>query len=118
MTQRGYFGGAYLGCDTSTGLGFPDWDLLLRAYGIPVLELGAEGLDTAGFDAMFAAPDPACFVVPIDPEQTYYPKITSRVTESGSMESNPLHLMSPDLPDDVARRVFTHLPLDKKEFAR
>ena len=118
MTQRGYFGGAYLGCDTSTGLGFPDWDLLLRAYGIPVLELGAEGLDTAGFDAMFAAPGPACFVVPIDPEQTYYPKITSRVTESGSMESNPLHLMSPDLPDDVARRVFTHLPLDKKEFAR
>jgi hypothetical protein len=25
------------------------------------------------------------------------------------MESNPLHLMSPDLPDDVAAKVFTYL---------
>lgn len=118
MTQRGYFGGAYLGCDTSTGLGFPDWGLLFRAYGIPLLELGHEGLGTVGFDDLFAAPGPACFIVPIDPEQTYFPKITSRVTESGSMESNPLHLMSPDLPDDLARRVFTHLPLNQKELAR
>ena len=29
-TQRNYFGGAYLGCDTSTGLGFPDWRAAVR----------------------------------------------------------------------------------------
>ena len=110
MTQRGYFDGAYLGCDTSTGLGFPDWDLLFRAYGIPVLQLGVQGLATEGFAELFDAPGPACFVVPIDPEQTYYPKITSRVTATGSMESHPLHRMSPQLPPDVAERVFQYLP--------
>ena len=110
MTQRGYFDGAYLGCDTSTGLGFPDWDLLFRAYGIPVLQLGVQGLATEGFAELFDAPGPACFVVPIDPEQTYYPKITSRVTATGSMESHPLHRMSPHLPPDVAERVFQYLP--------
>jgi len=118
MTQRGYFGGAYLGCDTKTGLGFPDWDLLFRAYGIPSLQLSADGLATEGFAELFDAPGPACFVVPIDPEQTYFPKITSRVTGTGSMESNPLHRMSPDLPEEVAARVFQYLPVEKKEFTR
>jgi len=47
--------------------------------------------------------------VPIDPEQTYFPKISSRVAEGGGMESNPLHLMSPDLPTAVAERVLPYL---------
>src|SRR5262249_11951834 len=38
-TQRNYFGGAYLGCDTETGLGFPDWPRLFAAYDIELLEL-------------------------------------------------------------------------------
>jgi len=109
MTQRNYFGGSYLGCDVPSGLGFPDWPLLFRAYGIPLLELGSKGLDTDGFSELFDGAGPAGFVVPVDPEQTYFPKITSRVTASGGMESAPLHLMSPDLTDEVARRVLIHL---------
>jgi acetolactate synthase-1/2/3 large subunit len=113
MTQRGYFDGAYLGCDTSSGLGFPDWRMLFRAYGIPLLPLTPAGLATDGFAELFDAPGPACFVVPIDPEQTYFPKITSRVTATGGMESNPLHRMTPDLPDDVVRRVLPYLSLEE-----
>jgi acetolactate synthase-1/2/3 large subunit len=109
MTQRNYFGGSYLGCDVRTGLGFPDWSLLFQAYGIPLLTLDHGGLDTEGFSELFDAPGPAGFVVPVDPEQTYFPKISSRVTETGGMESAPLHLMSPDLPQGVASRVLVHL---------
>jgi acetolactate synthase-1/2/3 large subunit len=112
MTQRSYFGGAYVGCDVRSGLGFPRWETLFSAYGIAVLQLGPDALDTPGFQALFDAPGPAAFIVPVDPEQTYYPKITSRVTASGSMESAPLHLMTPDLPDDVAARV---MPLLARE---
>ena len=118
MTQRGYFDGAYLGCDVRTGLGFPDWKLLAAAFGIPFLELGPQGLATEGFDELFNAPGPCFFVVPIDPEQTYFPKITSRVTESGGMESNPLHRMTPDLPEELANRVLRHAATQKKEHAR
>lgn len=118
MTQRGYFGGAYLGCDVRTGLGFPDWGLLAQAFGIPFLELTAQGLSTPGFAELFAADGPAFFVVPLDPEQTYYPKITSRVTANGGMESNPLHRMSPDLPDELAARVLRHLVTEQKEPTR
>jgi acetolactate synthase-1/2/3 large subunit len=112
MTQRNYFKGAYLGCDVNTGLGFPDWPALFAAYGIPSMTIAAEGTSTEGFRELFDAPGPAAFVVMLDPEQTYYPKISSRVKEDGGMESAPLHLMTPDLPADVAERVFRHLARD------
>lgn len=110
MTQRNYFGGEYLGCDTQTGLGFPDWLTLFQAFGIPAVELGEDWADDPQFAALWASPAPAGFVVRVDPEQTYFPKISSRVTASGSMESNPLHRMSPDLPPELEADVLRHLP--------
>lgn len=107
-TQRNYFGGAYLGCDIQTGLGFPDWHDLSKAFGIESMTLAPGWVDDAAFQKAFDDDRPYLFVVPIDTEQTYWPKITSRVTATGSMESNPLHQMSPDLPDDVAARVFRY----------
>ena len=109
MTQRNYFGGAWIGCDTSSGLGFPDWAQLFAAFGIPLMTLQDGWQDDARFAELFDGDGPAGFLVPIDPEQTYFPKITSRVTASGSMESNPLHRMSPELPDELAARVTPHL---------
>ena len=116
-TQRNYFGGAYLGCDPKTGLGFPNWLKLFDAYSIPVMELGEEGLETPGFHERFDAPGPSAFVVPIDPAQTYHPKLPSRVTASGSMESAPLHLMAPDLPAETAKAVMPFLLADTLEHA-
>jgi acetolactate synthase-1/2/3 large subunit len=110
MTQRNYFDGGYVGCDTQTGLGFPDWAALFAAYRIPMVDLGASWASAESFRARFASDGPAGFIVPVDPEQTYFPKITSRVTATGSMESNPLHLMSPDLAPRVAAEVFRYLP--------
>jgi acetolactate synthase-1/2/3 large subunit len=109
MTQQSYFGGAYLGCDPATGLGLPDWPTLFAAYGVPCMELDPQ--DPFGPDVLAAmsSEGPQAFLVPVDPEQTYFPKITSRVRADGGMESNPLHLMSPDLPEDVAAQVFRYL---------
>ena len=109
MTQRNYFGGQYLGCDVKTGLGFPDWDLLFAAYRIPLIRLADPFARSEEFDRAFNGIGPAAFLVSIDPEQGYFPKISSRVTASGSMESAPLHLMSPDLPDEVAGDVMPYL---------
>lgn len=112
MTQRNYFRGEYLGCDTKTGLGFPDFVKLFDAYSIPAMQLTDAGTATPGFEALFDTHGPAAFIVPLDPEQTYYPKISSRVTASGSMESAPLHLMSPDLDANLAARVMPYLQFE------
>jgi acetolactate synthase-1/2/3 large subunit len=109
MTQRNYFDGAYIGCDIATGLGMPDWKSLFSAYSIPCHDVDPDAAFSNAVRDLFASPGPAAFIVPIDPEQTYFPKITSRVTKSGSMESNPLHSMSPELGDALFARVVPHL---------
>ena len=105
MTQKNYFGGAYLGCDNQTGLGFPDWDMLFQSFGIPTLTLGQNWFsDNTVLEALNST-GPFGFIVPIDPLQTYWPKITSRIIEGGGMASNPLHMMTPDLQPSVFEKV-------------
>lgn len=106
MTQRNYFGGSYIGCDTATGLGLPNWVDLFGAYGIRTITVNPQSVFGPSLLTALESLQPVAFLVPIDPEQTYYPKITSRVTDTGAMESNPLHLMTPDLEEAVALRVF------------
>ena len=109
MTQRNYFDGHYLGCDSSSGLGSPDWPKLFESFGVPSITLAPGWSTSPAFLELFAAAGPAVFIVPIDPEQSYFPKISSRVTESGSMESNPLHMMTPELSDGLAKKVLPHM---------
>jgi acetolactate synthase I/II/III large subunit len=109
MTQKSYFGGKYVGCDTATGLGIPIWSKLFEAYSIPMQELQPGFEKTSTFLEAFNALGPAAFIVKIDPLQTYFPKISSRITASGSMESNPLHLMTPELDEAIAHKVFRYL---------
>ncbi len=109
MTQRNYFEGAYMGCDQATGLGLPDWFQLFSAYGIPVTKLVSSNLINTDTLTLLTMQGPAAFIVPIDPEQTYYPKINSRVTETGTMESSPLHIMFPPLNEEVANLVMPYL---------
>lgn len=99
MTQRSYFNGNYLGCDPRTGLGLPQWTRLFAAWDVPVMELPLDFDTNDEFRTRLESTGPQAFIVPIDPEQTYFPKISSRITESGSMESNPIDRMTPDLPD-------------------
>lgn len=107
MTQRNYFGGEWIGCDVETGLGLPDWPKLMDSYSIPSIDLASA--TSAEIEALMRSAGPAAFLVPIDPDQTYFPKISSQVLADGSMISNPLHLMTPDLPSEVAARVLPYL---------
>jgi acetolactate synthase-1/2/3 large subunit len=97
MTQRSYFNGKYLGCDRQSGLGLPRWDRVFAAWDIPVMEIDLDFERSKTFQERMLSPGPAAFIVPIDPEQTYFPKISSRITAEGSMESNPIDRMSPEI---------------------
>jgi acetolactate synthase I/II/III large subunit len=110
MTQRNYFGGHYIGCDAETGLGIPRWNHIFAAYDIPMMEIGPRFENDAEFLRRFASTGAEAFVVKIDPNQTYFPKITSKITKDGSMVSNPLHLMTPELDEETASKVFRYLP--------
>jgi acetolactate synthase-1/2/3 large subunit len=105
MTQKSYFEGHYVGCDPSTGLGLPEWEKLFDAYSIPLTQLDPDNPFSEDVLSSLKASGPQAYLVPIDPEQTYFPKITSSVNADGTMVSNPLHRMTPDLPAELEKKV-------------
>jgi acetolactate synthase-1/2/3 large subunit len=109
MTQKSYFDGHYLGCDASTGLGLPDWHLLAKSFGIPSIELDPEADLKSEIEKAVALEGPRVILVPINPDQTYFPKITSKIDEQGNLISNPIHLMTPELSVETSNKVFKYI---------
>jgi acetolactate synthase-1/2/3 large subunit len=105
-TQKTYFDGHYVGCDTETGLNLPRWEDIAKAFDVPIsnLEVGQD------FSEILQRKGTEIFIVKIHPEQTFFPKISSRVLPDGSMESNPLHLMSPALEQGTFEKVWVDHP--------
>lgn len=109
MTQKTYFQGAWLGCDIESGLGFPDWPTLFASFGIPVMMMGPEGFADEAIKCFIQNHGLYAVLVPIDPAQTFFPKISSFITASGGMKSYPLHKIGPELPQEIYQGVAPHL---------
>lgn len=104
MTQINYFEGKYLGCDKKSGLGLPIWDKLFNAWNVPVVHINKGFENDPIFLKHFNQPGLCAFIVHIDPEQTYLPKISSQITSTGSMISNPIDKMTPEV--DYLKNLF------------
>lgn len=103
MTQKNYFGGDYIGCDGNTGLGMPDFRKLAESYEIKFYEVTPKIFkNKKKLSKILNQNELSLIVIPIDPEQTYFPKISSRVLKNGNMESMPLHIMSPECNDEIS----------------
>jgi acetolactate synthase-1/2/3 large subunit len=97
MTQKSYFDGHYVGCDEKTGLGLPKWEKLFKSFDIPVMTMDPINPFNDEVLNRINLIGPQAFIVPVDSEQTYFPKITSQLRDDGSIVSNPLHNMTPEL---------------------
>lgn len=106
MTQRNYFGGDYVGCDVETGLGFPDWEKLADSYGLRYYRITTENLATFHQEQEWQQSGPVLYLIDTDPEQTYFPKIASRVAANGGMESAPIHSMTPELSPEALEKLY------------
>ncbi len=110
ISQKTNFSGAYLGCDERTGIGLPNWIDLFTAYNIPSMSLTSNNSFNATFDKAFTSTGPYVFILSLNQEQTFLPKLASSTLPSGKIVSNPLHLMAPELPSSLADKVFKFLP--------
>jgi acetolactate synthase-1/2/3 large subunit len=112
-TQQAYFEGHYVGCDTKTGVILPNWQKIAEAYNIkyflvdPTSTFSKEFMDLLNEDSI------VLFELKLDPQQLYFPKLTSQVMPDGTMKSLPLHLMQPPLEVDVANKVFKYIKVEQ-----
>jgi acetolactate synthase-1/2/3 large subunit len=115
VSQKAYFNGAYIGCDEATGVGLPEWTQLFKAFEIPSVEITSNLLSNDKALELLKGAGPAAFIVNIHPDQSYLPKVTSKIFSDGKMRSNPIHLMDPPLPNEVSELVFKYLPDSLKD---
>jgi acetolactate synthase-1/2/3 large subunit len=110
-TQKKFFNGAYLGCDPETGLGFPDWEKLFHAFGIPCRMLTEdEANENQLRELLKNRSGPEAWVVRADPLQPNWPAVATVLSADGSLTSSPLYDMLPKLNDDIQARVGVYLP--------
>jgi acetolactate synthase I/II/III large subunit len=115
VSQKAYFNGAYIGCDEATGVGLPEWTQLFKAFKIPSVEITSNLLSNDKALLLLKGAGPAAFIVNIHPDQSYLPKVTSKIFSDGKMRSNPIHLMDPPLPNEISKLVFKYLPDSLRE---
>ena len=108
-TQKSYFNGNYVGCDSETGLGLPDWEKIFDAYNIPVIKITNQSLDFGEISRILSSKGPHGFIVELDPEQLFFPKVTSSVLDTGAMKTNPIHLMSPELSENDSEKYLKYV---------
>jgi len=109
MTQKSYFEGNYVGCDELTGLGLPKWKSIFDAYGIPCFEINSNNLWDKEIIEALENSSPMGFIVNLDPEELFYPKVTSALQADGTMKTNPIHLMTPPLGQELETRFMRFL---------
>jgi acetolactate synthase-1/2/3 large subunit len=110
-TQRKFFNGAYVGCDQATGLGFPDWIKLFTAFGIPSRHLSPNSCSVDALGKLLSEnTGPEAWIVPIDPVQTNWPAVSSKLLPDGKLISLPLYEMLPPLDPKTKSQVEAYLP--------
>lgn len=109
QTQKNFFGTLY-GCDSASGVTFPNIGKIASAYGFPFFKaLSHSELDhTIG--EVLSSEGPAVCEIILDPSQLFAPKQSSRRLADGRMVSAPLEDLAPFLErDELKRNMFIPL---------
>jgi acetolactate synthase-1/2/3 large subunit len=106
QTQRGFFG-REIGSGPQSGVSFPDFGKIAKAFGLPFVEIA--GLDfRSRLDEALKSNGPLVMIVRLDPDQPFEPKVASRKLPDGTMVSSPPEDMSPFLPREILRANFEY----------
>lgn len=102
QSQRGFFK-REKGAGLTSGLTFPDFNLIAKANKIPFLKISTVQ-DHDLLKSALSEEGPYFIEVKIDPDQAFEPKLGSYQKENGQIESHSLEKMSPLLADDIHKK--------------
>jgi len=103
-TQANFFK-LLVGEGPQSGVTFPDYAALARAYGLPTCTFDTARA-AAHLGEIFARPGPEIIIVELDQNQGFEPKLSSKRLADGRMVTAPLEDMAPFLErDEFARHM-------------
>ncbi len=98
MTQSSFFG-RLVGESPASGVSFPDYVAVAKAYGLKSTRIDAGNYQRAIREALEEEGPVVCEVF-VDPKQQFEPKLSSRALADGRMVSSPLEDLAPFLDRD------------------
>ena len=109
QTQRNLFQPPFIGIDSESGVGFPDFGKLANAFRVQYFRLEREDTVIKTVEQVLSSDGPCICEVVLDPEQNFEPKSSSRVLPDGKIVSPSLHDMAPFL----SRKEFEKVRYDR-----
>lgn len=97
QTQNNFFGQPLVGVGPESGLGFPDFDKLAFAYGLPYMQCAQHDEMHATIQTFLDMDGPGICEVMLTLEQQFAPKTSSKRLADSRMVTRPLEDMAPFL---------------------
>jgi acetolactate synthase-1/2/3 large subunit len=107
QTQTTYFPDAPIGCDRSSGIAFPDFVKIAKAFGFNARFCSKLSMLESSIEKTLREPGASVCEIVLDEAQSFSPKLASRVLADGTMVSPSLEDMSPFLPADELAKVMS-----------
>jgi acetolactate synthase-1/2/3 large subunit len=101
-TQKTFFGGFYVGSTADSGVTLPDTAKICAAYGLSYVRCPDRGALRATIRQVLAQPGPVLCEVMAQPDQRILPAVASKLLPDGTMRSNALHQMAPEIEIEFA----------------
>ena len=98
-STQGNFFKRFIGESPESGVSFPDYTAVARAYGLKAGRIEGKGFESALAESL-KSKEPALFEVMLDPEQGFEPRMSSRQLPDGRIVSPELEDMFPFLERD------------------
>ena len=100
QTQKNFFNGAKVGADNESGISFPSFFKISRAFNIPYYKCTNHSSMENEIDFCIKSTGPIICEVFLDENQQFSPKLSSKKNQDGSIVSSDLENMSPFLSED------------------
>lgn len=97
QTQKNMFRSEFVGIDSDSGVGFPDFKLLSAAFGLSYFTLDSEENCRDVLDKVLSADMPCICEVYVDSGQNFSPKSSSKILPDGKIVSPSIDDMFPFL---------------------
>lgn len=97
QTQTNLFKPPFIGIDSESGVGFPDFRKLAEAFGVKYFTLNTEENCDVVLEEALNCEGPCICEVVVDPKQNFSPKSSSKVLPDGRITSPSLDDMAPFL---------------------
>lgn len=105
QTQTNLFQPPFIGIDEKSGVGFPDFEILAKAFGIKYYKTDSEENCDSVLEEFLNSEGPCICEAVVDPTQNFAPKSSSKVLPDGRITSPSLDDMAPFLDREEFEKV-------------